>query len=117
MMAFRAADHESIGLSPNMRMSGRNTKTPLDVIYKMPPNVKHEPANLWVWELQERLESVHKFVRETTGSAIASKRKFMLKSYPMRILMLMTGFWCTFPLRKQDRHISLLPFGGDPFRS
>ena len=75
MMAYRAADHESTGLSPNMLMFGRNTKTPLDVIYEMPPNVKHEPTNLWVWKLQERLESVHKFVRETTGSAIARIKK------------------------------------------
>ena len=40
-MAYRAADHESTGLSPNMLMFGRNTKTPLDLIYEMPPNVKH----------------------------------------------------------------------------
>ena len=69
-MAYRATEHESTGTSPNMIMLGHNTRTPLDLIYQMPPNVKPVPANEWVWDLQDRLESVHAFVRENTGMAI-----------------------------------------------
>ena len=41
-MAYRAAEHETIG---NMLMFGHNTRTPLDLIYQMPPNVKPYPIN------------------------------------------------------------------------
>ena len=34
MMAYRATEHETMGLSPNMLMLGRETSTPLDLVYE-----------------------------------------------------------------------------------
>ncbi|MCG8048998.1 MAG: DDE-type integrase/transposase/recombinase [Candidatus Thiodiazotropha endolucinida] len=74
-MAYRATEHESTGASPNMLMFGHNTRTPLDLIFQMPPNIKQSPINTWLWELQDRLESVHRFVRENIGSSILRQKK------------------------------------------
>ena len=115
MMAYRAADHESTGLSPNMLMFGRNTKTPLDVIYEMPPNVKHEPTNLWVWELQERLESVHKFVREATGSAIARQKKIHDKKLSYENFNVDDRVLVYFPVKKTGQTHKFTSFWRGPF--
>ena len=53
-MAYRATEHETTGLSPNLLMLGRQTSTPLDIAFEMPSSVKSVPASQWVWELQER---------------------------------------------------------------
>lgn len=45
MMAYRAAEHETMGMSPNIMMLGRETSTPLDVIYEMPSYLKSVPTN------------------------------------------------------------------------
>ena len=74
-MAYRATCHESTGTSPNMSMFGHDTRTPLDLVYQMPPDVKTAPNNTWVWELQDRLESVHIFVREHTGMSVQRQKK------------------------------------------
>ena len=66
-MAYPATKHETTGASPKLLMFGHNTRTPLDPIYQMPPNLKPVPVNTWVWELQDILESVHSFVRKNTG--------------------------------------------------
>ena len=51
MMAYRSSEHETIGVSPNLLMLGRETSTPFDIDYQMPPSVKPIPANQWVWEV------------------------------------------------------------------
>lgn len=70
MMAYRSAQHETTGMTPNMLMLGRETATPLDLMYEMPPQIKETPNNKWVWELQERLESAHTFVRKKMSQSM-----------------------------------------------
>lgn len=48
MMAYRSAQHETTGMTPNMLMLGRETATPLDLMYEMPPQIKETPNNKWV---------------------------------------------------------------------
>lgn len=62
MMAYISAEHETTTLTPNMLMLGRETSTPLDLMYEMPSSIKMKPANMWVWELPERLEDPHRIV-------------------------------------------------------
>ena len=112
-MAYRATDHESTGTSPNMLMFGRNTRTPLDLIYQMPPNVKCVPANAWVWELQEKLESVHAFVRETTGSAIARQKKIHDKRSAFEVFNVRVLVY--FPVKKTGQTHKFVPFWRGPF--
>lgn len=64
MMAYRATEHETTGFSPNMLILGRETSTPLDLVYDMHPGIKPVPANMWVWELRERREEAHALVRK-----------------------------------------------------
>lgn len=70
MMAYRATEQETTGMSPNMLMLGRETSTPLDIMFEMPPVIKPVPTSKWVWELQERLETAHRFVRQHMGESM-----------------------------------------------
>ena len=40
MMAYRSAQHETTELSPNMLIMGRETSTPLDLMFEVPPIIK-----------------------------------------------------------------------------
>ena len=76
MMAYRASEHETTGFSPNMLMLGRETSTPLDLIYEMPSSIKQIPSNMWVWELKERLEIAHSMVRKHSENAILRQKTY-----------------------------------------
>ena len=65
-MAYRTTENETTCMSPNLSMLGRKTTTAIRAI----------PANQWVWELPDRLERVHKFVREHTGKSIKRQKKY-----------------------------------------
>ena len=74
MMAYRSAEHETTGMSPNMLMFGRETNTPLDIMYAMPSSIKPVPTKQWVWEIQEIIENAHSFVREYTGRSMRRQK-------------------------------------------
>ena len=76
MMAYRATEHETTGLTPNMCMLGRETTCPLDIMFEMPPPVKNIPHNDWVWKLQEKLESAHKLVRQNTERGMKRQKRY-----------------------------------------
>ena len=76
MMAYRATAHETTGFSPNMLMLGRETSTPLDLVYDMPPGIKPVPANMWVWELRERIEEAHALVRKYSEGSILQQKTY-----------------------------------------
>jgi hypothetical protein len=74
LMAYRSVEHESTGFSPNYLMLGREVRTPLDIAFEMPPAIKETPVQQWVWELKEKLELAHSFVRENAiGSMVRQK--------------------------------------------
>ena len=62
MMAYRSAEQETTGCTPNRLMLGREVTSPLDIMYGLPHHSKRIPANEWAWKLQERMEQAHKFV-------------------------------------------------------
>ena len=76
MMAYRATEHESTGYSPNMLMLGRETSTPLDIIYEMPSAWKNVPQNEWAWVLRERMERAHTLVRENSEGATRRQKQY-----------------------------------------
>jgi hypothetical protein len=45
-MAYRAAEHETTGITPNYMMLGREVTTPLDIQYCMPRSIAHIPQVL-----------------------------------------------------------------------
>ena len=48
MMAYRATEQETTGMSPNMLMLGRETTIPLDFMFEMPLASKPVPTSKWV---------------------------------------------------------------------
>ena len=75
MMAYRSAEHETTGMSPNILMFGREVATPLDLMYEMPPMNKPIPNNQWVWELQDRIETAHATVRKYTQQSMRRQKQ------------------------------------------
>lgn len=76
MMAYRTTEHEATGLSPNTLMLGRETTTPLDLMYCMPTVLRPCPVNVWVWELWERLEEAHAFVRRYSDHEMVRQKTY-----------------------------------------
>lgn len=54
MMSYMSAEPT---LTPNMLMLGRETSTPLDLMYEMPSSIKMKPANMWVGNYENVLRT------------------------------------------------------------
>ena len=80
MMAYRSAEHETTGLTPNVLMLGREVSTPVDLMYGMSSSVKGIPSNKWALELKERLEEAHKLVRKNTDCSMKRQKKYDVKN-------------------------------------
>ena len=115
-MAYRATEHETTGTSPNVLMFGHNTRSPLDLIYQMPPNVKPVPVNTWVWELQDRLETVHSFVRRNTGMSVLRQKKTHDKRLSYEIFNVNDSVYVLFPVMKKGQSSKFPWFWKGPFR-
>lgn len=64
MMAYRAASHPSIGVSPNKMVLGRNVVMPLEAIGPRPKDNSEAPeTDEYVLKLQENLAKVHELAR------------------------------------------------------
>ncbi|KAK3106230.1 hypothetical protein FSP39_015710 [Pinctada imbricata] len=74
LMAYRSVEQETTGSSPNYLMMGREVATPLDLMYEMPASVKPIPPNQWAWELKERVETAHSFVRQHSSGAMLRQK-------------------------------------------
>ena len=75
-MAYRAAEHETTGNTPNYMMLGREVTTPLDIQYCMPRSIAHIPQNRWAWILKNRMEETHKHVRENVKGVMHRQKKY-----------------------------------------
>ncbi|XP_053400623.1 uncharacterized protein LOC128557349 [Mercenaria mercenaria] len=76
MMAYRSAEHETTGMTPNLLMLGRETSAPLDIAFEMSNSIKKTLQSQWVRELQEKLEEAHSVVREYTGNSIRRQKRY-----------------------------------------
>jgi hypothetical protein len=75
-MAYRAAEHETTGNTPNYMMLGREVTIPLDIQYCMPRSIVHIPQNRWAWILKDRMEETHKHVRENVKGAMHRQKNY-----------------------------------------
>ena len=115
-MAYRATAHETTGMSPNMLMLGRETTTPLDIVFEMPANLKAIPNNQWVWELQERLENAHTFVREQTGKSINRQKRYHDRNLSFDTIEPDDAVYVLFPVRKSGCTRKWTSFWRGPFK-
>ena len=115
MMAYRAAEHETTGTTPNLLMLGRETTMPLDLIYCMPTSVKPVPTNQWVWELKERIEDAHTFVRGHIKQAILRQKTYHDKKLSWRKFEEGDEVYIFFPQKKIGCSSKLTSFWRGPF--
>ena len=76
LMAYRSVEQESTGFSPNYLMFGREVRTPLDIAFEMPSQIKDIPLQQWVWDLKEKMEMAHTFVRENSFGSMLRQKSF-----------------------------------------
>ena len=100
MMAYRCTEHETTGMTPNMLMLGRETSTPLDICFEMPPTIKSEHTNNWVWELRENLESAHTFVRQNTGLSIQKQKRYYDRKTSLKTFEINDNVYVLFPVKQ-----------------
>ena len=74
--AYRSAQHESTGESPNMMMLGREVRTPIDLVVEGPECEEDEVEYTdYAWELRDRLRRVHQSAREVLKSAAERQKR------------------------------------------
>ena len=66
----------------------------------MPPAIKTIPRNQWVWELQERLESAYRLVREQTGKAMYRQKRYHDRKLSFDKVDEGESVYVLFPVRK-----------------
>ena len=116
MMAYRSTEHETTGMTPNALMLGRETTTPLDICFEMPPSIKSKTTNEWVWELRESLETAHTFVRQNTGLSIQKQKRYHdQKSYRENI-QVNDKVYVLFPVKRAGQTIKFCSFWRGPFK-
>ena len=116
MMAYRSTEHETTGLTPYMLMLGRETATPLDIMFEMPQSLKSIPVNQWVWEIRERLESAHTLVREYTGESMKRQKKYHDRRVSYERFEAGDSVYVYFPVRKSGHSSKLTCFWRGPFQ-
>lgn len=63
LMAYRSSKQESITMTPNMMMLGREIDLPVDLLYPPPPTETNLPSNEYVVQLQNKMKIVHEIAR------------------------------------------------------
>jgi hypothetical protein len=76
MMAYRSAEHETTGCTPNSLMLGREVATPLDIMYEMPSSISATPHHQWARELKEKLQDAHAAVREHVDGEMRRQKRY-----------------------------------------
>lgn len=115
MMANRSSVHETTRVTPNMMMFGREATTPLDLLFEMPNSIKHIPDSQWVWELKEKMESCHKFVRENTGCSMQRQKKIHDQRNSYELFNVGDMVYIYFPVKKQGTSVKFTSFWKGPY--
>ena len=116
MMAYRSADHETTGMSPNMLMFGREVSTPLDLMYELPELIKPIPNNQWVWELRDKIESAHNLVRQNTQQAMHRQKRIRDTRLSYDQFKVGDQVFVFFPVKRIGTSAKLTPFWKGPFQ-
>ncbi|CAG2253884.1 unnamed protein product [Mytilus edulis] len=116
MMAYRSAQHETTGCTPNRMMLGREVATPVDLMYDVPDYLKKIPQNRWAWELQERMEEAHHFVRKHVGQEMVRQKKYYDKQLNWSKFRKDDQVYVFFPIRKAGHSPKFTSYWRGPFR-
>lgn len=116
MMAYRSAEHETTGLSPNMLMFGHEVSTPLDLMFELPQLSKPVPNNQWVWEMRDRIETAHKLVRENIHQSMHRQKRIRDSRLSYEIFEEGDQVFVYFPVKKIGTSAKLTPFWKGPYQ-
>ena len=115
MMAYRSADHETTGMSPNMLMFGREVSTPLDLMFEMPSLIKPIPNNQWVWELRDKIETAHAKVRQYTQQSMHRQKALHDSRISYEKFEIGDQVFVYFPVKQIGTSSKLTPFWRGPY--
>ncbi|XP_034305528.2 uncharacterized protein [Magallana gigas] len=115
-MAYRASQHESTGFTPNMLMLGRESTTPLDIVYDMPSSWKHVPKYDWVWVLLDLMERAHHLVRRHSEGAILRQKHYHNMKMSYEQFKSWDSVYVYFPQRKTGCSPKLTSYWRGPFQ-
>ena len=116
MMAYRSAEHETTGYTPNYLMFGREVSTPLDIMYEMPQAQKEIPTNKWAWKMKERMESAHSIVRRNTETAMRRQKRYHDLKLSWQKFEKDDEVYVYFPVRKSGRSPKFTSFWRGPYK-
>ena len=75
MMAYRSTVQETIGVSPNKMMFGREVNLPIDLIVGCPPDSETVSGSLYVHDLQTKIQQAHQHARKHYKVAARRQKK------------------------------------------
>lgn len=116
MMAYRCAEHETTGYTPNYLMFGREVSTPVDLMFEMPRSIKNTPTHQWAWKMKERIETAHSVVRENTGAAMKRQKRYHDRKLSWEKFEKDDDVYIFFPVRKSGHSAKFTSFWRGPFR-
>jgi len=76
MMAYRATPHETLGLTPNELMLGRQVNMPVDIMVRLPQTPEFTGENSYVASLRIRLQEAYEQARESLGTGAEKQKRY-----------------------------------------
>ncbi|CAG2231003.1 unnamed protein product [Mytilus edulis] len=116
MMAYRSAEHETTGYTPNYLMFGREVSTPIDLMYEIPVDVQSFLSNQWALELKERLEEAHEKVRQNTKSSMLRQKRYHDLKLSWQDFRENDEAYVYFPVKKVGLSSKLTSYWRGPFK-
>lgn len=115
MMAYRSAEHETTGCTPNLLMLGREVATPLDILYEMPSSITDIPQHKWAWELKERLQEAHAAVRGHVDGEMRRQKRYHDTKVHWQKFTKGDAVYVYFPQRKVGHSSKLTTYWRGPY--
>ena len=115
MMAYRSAEHDTTGYSPNYLMLGREATTPLDLVYEMNVQRKPIPRSKWIWQLQESMEEAHRIVRDNTQGEMMRQKRYHDRKLQWQRFSPGDSVYVYFPRKRMGTSPKLTSFWQGPF--
>ena len=96
-MAYRAAEHETTGNTPNYMMLGREVTTPLDIQYCMPRSIAHIPQGYSRTEWKKLINMSGKMLKVPC----TDRRNIMTRNYPGKVFSQAIKYLFSFQMLNQ----------------
>lgn len=103
-------------MSPNMLMLGRETSTPLDIMFEMPPAIKPVPTSKWVWEPMERLKKADRVVRQHAGESMNRQKRNRDRKLSYEVFESEDMVYVFFPTKRVGCSSKFTGFWRGPFK-